>query len=141
MVRTALTVDLDVPTLYAILQLRSAIFVVEQECAFLDLDGRDLEDQCVQLWVADTDGAVVATARVLHEGDDRRIGRVCTAAGARRQGVGAELMHAGIDLAGERTIWLDAQAQLVDWYATFGFVPTGRRFYEDSIPHAEMRRP
>ena len=73
-------------TLYAILRLRSEVFVVEQECAYLDLDGRDLEDRAIQLW-AERDGRIIATLRLLwDEPDVARIGRVVTSPDARSGG-------------------------------------------------------
>ena len=70
--------DLDPVTLYRILQLRTDIFVVEQNCPYPELDGRDLEAGARQLWV-EADGAVIATLRVLDDADVRRAG-----AGTRR---------------------------------------------------------
>jgi ElaA protein len=148
-VHAASTDELDPVTLYAILRLRAEVFVVEQSCAYLDLDGRDVEPGCVQLWVEDGgiggDGApparVVATARLLTEaGGGHRIGRVCTAPAARRRGLAAALVQAALDRCGDAPIVLDAQSQLTGWYERFGFEATGRQFVEGGIPHTEMIR-
>jgi ElaA protein len=139
-VRSAPTGALSHETLYGILRLRAEVFVVEQECPYLDVDGRDLEPGCVQLWVEEG-GAVVATARLLAEPEGHRIGRVCTAPSRRSRGIGAEVVKAAIELAGSGPITIDAQSQLSDWYAAFGFEPTGRVFVEDGISHTEMRLP
>lgn len=139
MVRSAPTAALPLETLYAILRLRQEVFVVEQECAYLDADGRDVEPGCIQLWVEEG-GAVVATARLLTEPGGHRIGRVCTAPGARSRGLGTKVVEAAIALAGEGPVTIDAQSQLTEWYGAFGFTSTGREFVEDGIDHTEMRR-
>ncbi len=132
--------DLDPATLYQILALRAAVFVVEQDCVYLDPDGRDLEPGARQLWI-EQDGAVVATLRLLTDPDGRaRIGRVATVASARGAGLAAELMRRSLELVGEREIVLGAQSYLADWYAGFGFVRSGADYLEDGIPHLPMRR-
>ena len=125
--------------LYGILRLRSQVFVVEQTCVFLDPDGRDLEPSCRQLWIEDDDGSVVAAARVLDEGDARRVGRIVTTPPARRRGLGATLVEHV--LANHPGPWvLDGQSQLVDWYRRFGFEVSGDEYLDDGIPHVPMRR-
>ena len=138
-VRVAGFADLDPLTGYRLWALRSAVFVVEQDCPYLDLDGRDLEPLTRHLWV-ERDGDPVATLRLLDDGAALRIGRVVTAAPARGQGLAARLVAAALELAGERPVVLDAQSHLVDWYAAFGFVPSGPGFLDDGIPHTPMRR-
>jgi ElaA protein len=142
-VRVATFADLDVLTAYRLWALRAQVFVVEQDCPYLDLDGRDLEPTARHLWV-EQDGLPVATLRMLedsHAGEVvLRIGRVVTAPEARGQGLAAGLVRAALDVAGERTVVLDAQSHLVDWYAGFGFAPSGRGFLDDGIPHTPMRR-
>jgi ElaA protein len=133
--------DLDVETLYAILRLRAEVFVVEQAAAYLDLDGRDFEVGCLQLWSPGTAGPVAATARVLVEGGGHRIGRVCTAPAARHRGLAAALVRAALDHVGGGPVIIDAQSYLTDWYERFGFAPTGREFVDDDgIAHTEMVR-
>jgi ElaA protein len=140
-VRDEVVAALDPVTLYWILALRAEVFVVEQDCVYADLDGRDLEPDARQLWI-EQDGAVVATLRLLRDPDGRmRIGRVATAASARGSGLAAALMHRALELAADREIVLGAQAYLVDWYARFGFVRDGADYVEDGIPHVPMRRP
>jgi ElaA protein len=136
----AVLTELDPATLYRILALRSAVFVVEQDCVYLDPDGRDLEPEARQLW-AEQDGQLVATLRLLRDADSRaRIGRVATADSARGTGLAARLMERAIELAGGVETVLDAQSYLVDWYARFGFVRYGDEYLEDGIPHVPMRR-
>ena len=139
-VRTATFAELHPSTAYRLWALRSEVFVVEQDCPYLDLDGRDLEPSARHLWV-EQHGEPVATLRLLDDGDALRIGRVATAAPARGRGLAARLVRAAVTHAGDRPVVLDAQSHLVDWYAAFGFVPSGRGFVEDGIPHTPMRRP
>jgi ElaA protein len=139
-VQDAELADLDPAVLYALLKLRADVFVVEQDCVYADLDGRDAEPTARQLWLA-RDGAVVATLRLLTDpGGVARIGRVATAADARGQGLAARLMRRAIELADGRPIVLAAQSHLEHWYAGFGFGRDGAEFVEDGIPHVPMRR-
>jgi ElaA protein len=136
---SASTRDLDVATLHDILRLRQDVFVVEQQCVYADLDGRDLEPGTVQVWAQDGQAGVVATLRVLLEPDGtRRIGRVATAVPARGRGLAADLVAAAVGL-GEGPVVLDAQSHLEEWYARFGFARVGEEFLDDGIPHVPMR--
>ncbi|WP_423919159.1 GNAT family N-acetyltransferase [Frigoribacterium sp. 2-23] len=137
---TARVADLEPLTLYAILRLRVDVFVVEQEAAYAELDGRDIEPEARLLW-SEENGEVLATVRVLADGDDRRIGRVTTAAHARGRGLAAALMDRALVECGDRVVRLDAQAHLESWYGRFGFTTSGPLFYEDGIPHLPMERP
>ncbi|MGK5678520.1 GNAT family N-acetyltransferase [Actinoplanes sp. URMC 104] len=137
--RTATFRDLDTTSLYAILKLRADVFVVEQQCAYGDLDGRDDEPGTRHLWFT-RDGEVRAYVRILNDGDVERIGRVVTAKTARGAGLAGRLMEEALTIIGNRPSVLDAQAYLVDFYARYGFRPTGPEFLEDGIPHVPMRR-
>lgn len=141
--RRAWAAELDTATLYRLLKLRVDVFVVEQECAYPELDGRDLLPTTRHLWIED-DGEVVATLRLLdeHEGGvtSFRLGRVCTAVPARGRGYSARLLRAALTETGSATVRLNAQSYLVDMYATFGFAPDGEEFLDDGIPHIPMRR-
>ena len=136
--------DLDPVRFYRLLELRVAVFVVEQAAAYPDLDGRDVEPGAELLW-AEEDGLVLATARVLRDLDGLRIGRVATAAAARSRGVASAIMRQAVErcveLAPDLPIRLDAQEHLSGWYARFGFVISGEGFLEDDIPHVPMERP
>lgn len=135
--------ELDPLTLYRILQLRVSVFVVEQEAAYPEIDGRDIETGAELMWVED-EGEVLATLRILHDAAAMRIGRVATAASARGRGLAADLMRAAIvrcgDIAPGFPIDLDAKLHLEEWYGRFGFVRAGAEFAEDGIPHIPMRR-
>jgi ElaA protein len=128
--------------LYPLLRLRVDVFVVEQDCPYPDLDGRDLLPDTLQVWAQDADGTVLGVIRVLRAGSDRpAIGRVATSAAARGRGVAGALIEHGITLCGRGvTIDLHAQAHLEQWYARFGFVQDGEPYDEDGIPHVPMSR-
>jgi ElaA protein len=133
--------DLDAPTLYALLRLRSDVFVVEQACPYPELDGRDTEPTTRHLWLADDPATPLSYVRLLTDPDgSARIGRVCTAATARGQGLSRRLINVALDLAGDRPCVLDAQSYLVDYYRSFGFTVAGAEYVEDGIPHVPMRR-
>src|SRR5690349_3816702 len=117
--------DLEPLTLYGLAALRSAVFVVEQNCAYLDLDGRDVEPLTEHLWTADEQGPT-AYLRVLTEPDGAaRVGRVCTRVDARGAGLAAALVADVVDRNFGRVIVLEAQAHLADWYGRFGFAACG----------------
>lgn len=144
-------------TLYRVLQLRTDVFVVEQNCPYPELDGRDLEEDTRIVWATEGEGlgdplgdenvakcAVTATLRILRDPDALRIGRVTAHPERRGSGLAARLFEFALDqcaeLAPELPIVLDAQQPLEGWYARYGFVRTGEMFLEDDIPHVPMRR-
>lgn len=134
---------LDVHTLYALLQLRSAVFVVEQRCAFLELDGADAP--CHHLLARTPSGDLWACARLVPPGlkyPEASIGRVVTAPAARGLKLGHELMaRACAELArlwGEQPIRIGAQARLQGFYQGHGFVTVSEPYDEDGIAHVEM---
>lgn len=156
---------LDVHQLY---KLRVDVFVHEQRCPYAEIDATDADPQTVHLlaWDADTH-ELLGTARVFPAApaDDTalsdathtnatptnalttgaQIGRFALAPVARGTGLGRELLQAAIEL-GERMrpgqpLYLEAQAGLVDYYASFGFTPTGEPFDDEGVPHQPMLRP
>lgn len=137
-IRCAAFADLPAATAYRLLALRQEVFVVEQDCPYLDLDGRDLEPDARHLWVEDS-GVPVAYLRVLADPGALRVGRVVTAPSARGRGLAAALVRRAVAGAGDRDVVLDAQSHLVAWYAGLGFAPDGPEFLEDGIPHRPMR--
>lgn len=139
-VRRARFAELSPFEVYRLCRLRVDVFVVEQECPYPELDGRDIEPATEHLWVETDTGAVVATIRVLDDGVTRAIGRVATAVGFRGQGLAAGLITDGIALCGQTPITLGAQAHLQGWYERFGFRVSGPGYVEDGIPHLPMRR-
>ena len=139
-VRDRLFNELQTLTLYHLLQLRVEVFVVEQACAYPELDGRDVEAGTRHVWLDGTDGRPAATLRVLVEPDGtHRVGRVATRPSARRNGLaGVLLTHVHGTTNGR--IVLDAQTYLVPWYTELGYQPTGEEFIEDGIAHVPLSR-
>ncbi|MDK3256539.1 GNAT family N-acetyltransferase [Blastococcus capsensis] len=137
--RRARFADLTPFEVYALCRLRVDVFVVEQQCPYPELDGRDVEPATEHLWLEDG-GAVLATIRVLDDGTSRAIGRVATAAAARGRGLAARLIQQAIADYGDGKLTLGAQAHLEEWYARFGFRRSGPGYVEDGIPHLPMRR-
>ena len=137
--RTARFAELTPFEVDALCRLRVDVFVVEQECAYPELDGRDVEPGTLHLWT-EVDGEVAATIRVLDDGATRAIGRVATAPAHRGLGLAGHLVEAGIALCDGYPVTLGAQAHLEGWYERFGFRRSGPGYDEDGIPHVPMRR-
>lgn len=129
---------LDATTAYEVWRLRQQVFVVEQECAYEDLDGRDTEPGTRHVLMTDDD-RLVGYARVLDDGEVWRVGRVLLAPEARGRGLADPLMEMALSVCPGRDVVLDAQSPLRKWYETFGFEVTGAEFVEDGIPHLPMR--
>jgi ElaA protein len=132
--------ELDAHTLYALLKLRVDVFVVEQESAYPELDGRDLDPGTRHVWLPDDSGAPVAYLRIVEEPGGARIGRVTTAPHARGGGLARRLMDTALRVIGDRPVRLDAQTYASGFYAGYGFTPDGPEFVEDGIPHVPMSR-
>lgn len=140
-VHAARLADLDPVTLYALLRLRVDVFVVEQHCAYPELDGVDAEPTTEHLWV-EVDGSPVATLRTLVDDDGvPHLGRVATRPAHRGQGYAATLVRAALSRIGERPVRIGAQTYLEAWYGRFGFRRVGEDYLEDGIPHLPMVRP
>ena len=132
--------------LYAVLKLRSEVFVVEQTCAYLDPDGAD--PACHHMLGLAKGGALLATARLVPAGlkfPEASIGRVVTSPAARGTGLGHALMELACShlarLWGAQPIRIGAQAHLQGFYARHGFATVSAPYDEDGIPHVEMLRP
>ena len=128
--------------LYTLLQLRTEVFVVEQNCVFQDMDGAD--DQAAHL-LGTHEGQLVAYARLFPAGvkfTEASIGRVVTRDSARGQGLGHLLILRAIaavqTLWGDQPIRIGAQARLKAYYSQHGFVDVGVPYIEDGIDHLEM---
>ena len=135
---------MNTPELYELLQLRSEVFVLEQACAFQDLDGADTEAMHL---LGMRNGRLVAYARCFAAGAkfaEASIGRVVTHASARGGGIGHVLMKEAIERLqahwGPQPIRIGAQARLEKFYNQHGFVQNGEPYIEDRIPHIEMLR-
>ena len=132
--------DLAITTFHHLLRLRVDVFVVEQTCAYPELDGRDTEPETRHVWLDGPDGRPVALIRVLAEPDgSHRISRVVTRVEARSAGLAGVLLdHVHATTPGR--LVLDAQTYLVPWYDSLGYEATGGEFLEDGIPHVPMAR-
>lgn len=137
-IHLAPTRELDAVKLHDVMRLRQDVFVIEQQCLYADLDGHDLEPATRQIWAEDDAGRVVATLRIVENGGPPRIGRVATAADARRHGIAASMVEAALENT-EGPVVLDAQSHLAFWYERFGFVVVGDEYLDDGIPHVPMR--
>jgi ElaA protein len=130
--------------LYSLLQLRSEVFVVEQNCVYQDIDGKD--QKALHL-IGTNEDKIVAYARLFKSGDyfeAASIGRVVIHPNSRDKKWGNELMqHAifGIEKHfGETKITISAQLYLQKFYESHGFVVTSETYLEDDIPHIEMKK-
>ena len=134
--------ELSQDELYAILRLRSEVFVVEQNCVFLDMDDKDQKCWHVCGW---HDQKLVAYTRLVPPGaayDQASIGRVVTSPTVRRTGIGKELMEYSIEkvisLFGKNNIKIGAQLYLKNFYESLGFRQSSDVYLEDGIEHIEM---
>jgi ElaA protein len=143
---------LSAQELYALVQLREAVFIVEQRCAYRDADG--LDPLALHLFCVDGEDEhgvprALAAARLFAPGvraPEAVIGRVVTATAARGGGLGRELMTRALGAIAERhgadtPVWLGAQKYVERFYRQLGFVRDGDDYLEDDILHLPMRRP
>ena len=133
--------ELSTAEFHDIIQLRLAVFVVEQDCVYQDLDGKDRT--AFHIIGKNEEDAIVATARILHENSKKVIiGRVVVEKKFRKYGLGKELMKQSISdiirLYGNIQINIAAQKYLLNFYSSLGFVSSGKEYLEDGIPHVEM---
>ncbi|HKE96262.1 MAG TPA: GNAT family N-acetyltransferase [Povalibacter sp.] len=136
--------ELPARRMYAVFAAREAVFVVEQACAYQELDGLDLEAQHLVGW----DGSEVAAyLRVLDPGTrfaEPSIGRILTTSRFRGSGLGRELVSLSLARLDERfparNVRISAQAHLERFYASYGFAVVSEPYLEDGIPHVEMLR-
>ncbi|NBN63398.1 GNAT family N-acetyltransferase [Microvirga tunisiensis] len=137
---------LTVHELHAILKLRGDVFVVEQACAFVEIDG--LDPKAEHLSLVTEDGVLAGYLRFFAPGvlgeAEVRLGRIVVAPAFRGLRLGDRLMREGLQRAADRhparPVVLSAQAHLERFYASHGFCPYGETYLEDGIPHVHMRR-
>jgi ElaA protein len=137
--------ELSVTELHDLFRLRQEAFVVEQTCAFAEIDG--IDPRCVHvLGFAIASNELLACARLVPAGlrfDEPSIGRVVTKQSVRGKGLGGQLMREAVKamrtLYGPVTLSLSAQLRLQKFYADLGFAPVGELYEEDGIPHVVMR--
>lgn len=136
--------ELTKEELYRILQLRAEVFVVEQECPYLDVDGLDQKAHHVLGYSPEN---ICAYTRIFRSGDyfdDPSIGRVVVSSELRGKALGKKIMEASLKyienhLEGTHTV-ISAQLYLTAFYKDMGFRPEGSEYLEDDIPHIRMRR-
>ena len=137
--------DLSNNQLYAMLRLRQEIFVVEQNCVYLDLDGLDQQSAHILCWENET---LLAVLRCLPPGlsyAQSSLGRIVAAPAARGKKLGRELVERGI--AYNQRVWpesdirIGAQAYLENFYTSLGFITDGEPYMEDGIQHIHMNLP
>lgn len=134
--------ELELTELYDILQLRSEVFVVEQDCVYQDIDGKDAEALHI---IGTRNSRIVAYTRCFKPGyyfEQASIGRVIVKQSERKYGFGHEIMKASVKAIEENyqttNIKLSAQQYLTDFYESHGFQIVGEGYLEDGIPHIGM---
>lgn len=134
--------ELTLGELYQILQLRSEVFVVEQDCPYQDIDGKD--DQALHV-IGSRDNQVIGYARCLPPGvyfDEAAIGRVVIRAAFRERNLGHILFSAAVKVVQQNfspgSIRISAQLHLTKFYEKHQFEPVGSSYLEDGIPHINM---
>ena len=134
--------ELTTEELYQVLRLRSEVFVVEQNCVFLDMDNKDQYCDHLMGWEGNK---LQGYARIVPPGIsyvESSIGRIVSSPSARGQGIGRELLRESIAtlyrLHGKRVIRIGAQYYLREFYESFGFEEAGNIYLEDGIEHIEM---
>ncbi len=132
--------ELTLDELYRLLRLRVAVFIVEQECPYMEREDRDQE--AVHVWLADAEG-IQAYLRVMDRGVESEhvsIGRVIAV--KRRSGIGSRILEEGIRVArevfGAETIYLEAQVYARSFYERQGFRQVSDEYIDDGIPHIRM---
>jgi ElaA protein len=140
--------ELRADELYAAVRLREAVFVVEQECAYLDADGRDPTAWHLLGWLGTgKEKRLVAYARLFEPGvryEEASIGRIVSAPEVRGTGIGRALMAEGLrrmkELAPGQPIRIAAQKRLEKFYSGYGFTTASEPYEEDGIIHVDMLR-
>lgn len=140
-IKTATYQELTKDELYRILQLRSEVFVVEQDCPYQDLD--DMDQHAIHIWAEDDEGVVSGCLRVFRLDDAHsQIGRVITKESVRGTGLGKVLMEYGVAAVREHfpdlPCLIHAQSYATGFYEKSGFKVSSEDFLEDGIPHREM---
>jgi len=136
--------ELTADELYTVLQVRQEVFVLEQNCLYLDADGKDRRSFHLMGFSGND---ILAYARIVEPGvsyEEVSIGRILSSEKARGTGAGVELMNQALSrieqMYGKIPIRISAQTYLLKFYQKFGFESTGKEYLEDEIPHTEMVR-
>lgn len=135
--------QLNKAELYEIIQLRIAVFIIEQDCPYQDLDGMD--DQGLHMWIEEA-GEIVSYLRINPAGTrftEPSLGRIVTQMTYRNKGLGEILINKAIEEVCKdkpTAIRISAQSYLENYYEKFGFIKCSEEYLEDNIPHIEMLR-
>lgn len=134
--------ELKVEEIYQILKIRNEVFIVEQQCAYQDCDGKD--ENSYHLYLQDN-GEIIAYLRILKKGvsyDEISIGRVLVHKNYRGKGISREMMLKAINFIelnlNEKEIKIQAQSYLVNFYRSLRFKEASNEYLEDNIPHIDM---
>lgn len=134
--------ELKVEEIYKILEIRNKVFIVEQQCAYQDCDGKD--ENAYHLYLQDND-KIIAYLRILKKGvsyDEISIGRVLVNKNYRGKGISREMMLKAMNFIelnlNEKEIKIQAQAYLINFYKSLGFKEVSDEYLEDNIPHIDM---
>ena len=130
--------ELNTKELYEISRIRSEVFVVEQDCVYQDVDGKDQKAKHV---LGKKDNELVAYARIFKPGDyfnEASFGRTVVKKSERGNGLGDELVIKCLENIREEEIKISAQSYLKRFYGKHGFVAKGEEYLEDGIPHTAM---
>jgi ElaA protein len=135
--------ELSAKEFHQLIQLREAVFVVEQDCPYLDVDGKDLD--AFHIWAENQKGEILCTSRILKQGvsyPEVSIGRVCTSVSGRGKNLGKDMMNKCSNFIETtlktKEIRISAQTYLLKFYNELGYESTGKEYLEDDIPHVEM---
>ena len=139
--------QLDTKELYDLIKLRVDVFVVEQNCPYPEIDGKDIHPETRHLLGKDASGQVIAYLRMLPPGlsyKEASFGRVVVAVEKRDRGLSRQMVEMAVDEMVEmwpgEDIKIGAQVYLKDFYESFGFIPVTNSYLEDGIPHIDMVR-
>ena len=135
--------ELRLTELYELLKLRASVFVVEQDCSYLDLDGNDPRATHILGYKKDN---LVAYSRIFRPGELEKkyasIGRIVIQKQSRGRGIGIDLVKKSIIFCkkqfGDQIIKISAQVYLINFYKKCGFIEKGEVYLEDAIPHISM---
>jgi len=134
--------DLSQSLLYKILKIRQEVFIIEQNCNYLDADNIDQHSHHL---IGLVDNEIIAYMRIVKPGyvyKELSFGRILVKKQYRGEGIGRQLMKQAIDIFGpqQKSIVMSAQLYLVDFYQDFDFSIHGEQYLEDNIPHIKMIR-
>ncbi len=134
--------ELTLSEIYEILRLRNEVFVVEQNCAYQDCDGKDINSYHLY---SEDNGRIISYLRIIDKGvsyNEVSIGRVLVRKNYRGKGISRQMMIEAIKFIeqtlNEKEIRIQAQAYLIEFYKSFGFIEISGEYTEDGIPHIDM---